>query len=81
LQDPTLELHDGSGTIIASNDNWKVSASGGSQQAEIEATMLAPTNNFESALVQSLVPGNYTAVVQGKSARTGIAVVEVYNVQ
>lgn len=81
LQDPTLELHNGSGTIIASNDDWKLSSSGASQQAEIEATKLAPTNNFESALVQSLVPGNYTAVVQGKSATTGIAVVEVYNVQ
>jgi hypothetical protein len=81
LQDPTLELHDGSGTTISSNDNWKLRPDGSSQQAEIEATTIPPTNDFESAIVSTLPPGNYTAVERGKSDTTGIAVVEVYNLQ
>jgi hypothetical protein len=79
LADPTLELHDGSGTIIATNDNWKVNDLGGSQQAEVEATMLQPTNDAESALVRTLPAGNYTAVVRGKNNGTGTAIVEVFN--
>jgi hypothetical protein len=79
LADPTLELHDGNGTIIATNDNWKVNDVGGSQQAEVEATTLPPTNDLESALVRTLTPGNYTAIVRGKSNGTGVALVEVYN--
>ena len=78
LQDPTLELHDGSGSTITSNDNWKVRPDGSSQEAEIRATTIPPTNDFESALVQTLVPGNYTAVVRGVNNTTGIAVVEVF---
>jgi uncharacterized delta-60 repeat protein len=81
LEDPTLELHDGSGTTIASNDNWKLRPDGTSQQAEIEATTIPPTNDLESALVQTLPPGNYTAVVRGNNNTTGIALVEVYNLQ
>jgi hypothetical protein len=80
LQDPTLELHDGSGTTIRSNDNWKTREDGTSQQSEIEATTIPPANDFESALVQTLTPGNYTAIVRGKNNTTGIAVVEVYNI-
>src|SRR5205807_5669808 len=79
LQDPTLELHDGSGTTIRSNDNWKIREDGSSQQAEIEATTIPPTSDLESALVQTLVPGNYTAIVRGKNNSTGVALVEVYN--
>jgi len=79
LADPTLELHDGSGTIIATNDNWKVNDSGGSQQAEVEATNLQPSNDLESALVRTLTPGNYTAIVSGKNSGSGIAIVEVFN--
>ena len=79
LQDPTLELHNASGTTIASNDNWKVKPDGSSQQAEIEATTLAPTNDSESALVQTLPAGNYTAIVRGKNNTTGIGLVETYN--
>ena len=78
LADPTLELHDGNGVTIATNDNWKVNDLGGSQQAEVEATTIPPTNDLESALVRTLTPGNYTAIVRGKNG-TGIAVVEVYN--
>ena len=73
LADPMLELHDGNGTLLASNDNWK-----DTQQAQIQATGLAPTNDAESAIVQTLEPGNYTAIVRGKNDTIGVAVVEVY---
>jgi hypothetical protein len=81
LADPTLELHNGSGTIIATNDNWKKRPDGSSQQAEIEATTIPPTKDFESALVATLAPGNYTAIVRGKNNTTGVGLVEVYNLQ
>jgi uncharacterized repeat protein (TIGR03803 family) len=81
LQDPTLELHDGSGTTIATNDNWKIRSDGSSQQAEVEATTIPPTNDLESAILSSLAPGNYTAIVRGVGNTTGIGVVEVYNLQ
>lgn len=76
LGDPMLELHDGSGAMVANNDNWK-----DSQQADIEATTIPPTNDLESAIVQTLTPGNYTAVVRGNNSTTGVALVEVYNLQ
>ncbi len=82
LADPTLELHDGSGTTLATNDNWKINdQTGQSQQAEIEATTIPPTNDLESALVATLAPGNYTAIVRGKNSTTGVGLVEVYNLQ
>lgn len=74
LQDPTVELHDGNGAILAANDNWK-----DSQQAEVEATNMTPHNDLESALVATLMPGNYTAIVRGKNNTTGVGLVEVYN--
>jgi hypothetical protein len=74
LQDPTLELHNGQGTLLASNDNWK-----STQQSQIQATGLAPTMDAESAILQNgLVPGGYTAIVAGASGGTGVALVEVY---
>jgi N-acetylneuraminic acid mutarotase len=79
LNDPTLELHDTSGTAIAFNDNWKTRPDGSSQQAEIEATALAPSNDLESALVQTLPPGSYTAIVRGTNNTTGVGLVETYN--
>ena len=81
LQDPTLELHNGNGATTASNDNWKTRADGSSQQAEIEATTIPPTDDRESALVAALTPGNYTAIVRGKGGATGVGLVEVYNLQ
>lgn len=81
LQDPNLELHDASGATIASNDNWKTRPDGSSQQGEIEATSIPPTNDLESALVQTLGPGSYTAIVRGTSNTTGIAVIEAYTLQ
>ncbi len=79
LADPTVELRDGNGMLVASDDNWKTRPDGSSQQAEIEATGLAPTNDLESALVQSLASGNYTAIVRGKNNTTGVGLVEFYN--
>jgi hypothetical protein len=78
LADPVLELHDANGTLLTSNDNWKVKDAGGSQEAEIEATNLQPTNDLESAILMTLPPGGYTAVVSGKGGITGVALVEVY---
>ena len=79
LADPTLELVNGSGTTVASNDNWKTASDGTSQQAEIEATTIPPTNDLESAIVASVAPGNYTAIVRGNNNGTGVGLVEVYN--
>jgi len=74
-------LHDVSGATIATNDNWKVADGDGSQQAEIEATTIPPKDDRESALVRTLTPGNYTAIVRGKDDTTGVALVEVYDLQ
>ena len=74
LSDPVLELHAGDGTLITSNDNWQ-----DSQQTEIAATGLAPTNDAEAAIVAILDPGLHTAVLSGSNGVTGIAVVEVYD--
>lgn len=80
LADPILELHDVSGNVIASNNNWKFrDADDSSQQAEIEATTIPPTNDLESALIATLTSGNYTIVVRGVAGATGVATVEVYN--
>jgi hypothetical protein len=79
LQDPTLEFRNSSGTLLAANDNWKVAGDGASQQAKIEATTIAPTNDLEPALLLAVPPGNYTAVLRGKGNTTGVAVVEVYS--
>ena len=76
LLDPTMELRDGNGALLSSNDNWVDSPD---KQAIIDTT-IPPTNNFEAAIVATL-PGNgasYTAIVRGVNDTTGIAVVEVY---
>jgi hypothetical protein len=73
LQDPELELHDQQGALIVSNDDWK-----SDQESEIEATGIPPTEDAESAIIMSLTPGNYTAIVSGKSNTTGVALVEIY---
>jgi hypothetical protein len=82
LADPTLELRDVNGTLLDSNNDWKVRDSdGSSQQATIEATGLAPHNDLESAVVQTVPPGNYTGIVRGVNNGVGNAVVEAYNLQ
>jgi len=73
LADPTLELHDENGALIQDNDNWK-----DTQQTEIEATGLQPTDDLESAIFKTLAPGAYTAIVGGSGGLTGVALVEVY---
>jgi phosphatidylinositol-3-phosphatase len=78
LSDPTLELHQGNSTL-ATNDNWKVDSNGGSQQAVVEATGVPPTNDLESAIVATLNPGQYTAILAGKNGATGVGVVELYD--
>ena len=83
LMDPTLELHDNSGALIARNDNWKTTQIGGvitaDQVADIQATGAAPLNDAESALIATLAPGNYTAQVRGANNTTGIGVAEAYD--
>ncbi|MFZ3375483.1 MAG: right-handed parallel beta-helix repeat-containing protein [Chthoniobacterales bacterium] len=74
MANPTLELHDSTGATIATNDNWQTSA----QVGEIGASGLAPTNPLESAILATLQPGNYTAIVRGVNNTTGIALVEGY---
>ena len=74
LADPTLELHGADGSLITSNDNWK-----DTQVTDIEATGLAPSNDLESAILATLAPGSYTAIVRGKDDTTGVGLVEVYN--
>ncbi|MGZ5022251.1 MAG: hypothetical protein ACXWFY_07405, partial [Chthoniobacterales bacterium] len=64
---------DSSGATIASNDNWK-----SSQQAEITASGLAPTDDAESAIIRTLSPGSYTAIVRGAGNTSGVGLVEVY---
>jgi N-acetylneuraminic acid mutarotase len=76
LPDPTLELVNSSGTVLRSNDNWK-----SNQRPEIEAANLAPSHDPEAALVETVAPGAYTAVVRGSNHTTGIGLVEVYNIQ
>ena len=78
LPDPVLELHQGNATL-ATNDNWKTRSDGSSQQAEIEATTIPPPSDQESAIVMTLSPGSYTAILSGKNGATGIGVVEVYD--
>jgi hypothetical protein len=73
LLNPTLELVDSSGTSLAFNDNWR-----SNQATEIIATGLAPENDAESAIVRTLSPGNYTAIVRGAGDTSGVALVEVY---
>jgi len=76
LQNPVLALHDGSGAIIQSNDNWRES-----QEEEIIDTTVPPTEDLESAIVADLAPGNYTAIVSGAAGGTGVALVELYDLE
>ncbi|MEO6870729.1 MAG: CocE/NonD family hydrolase [Chthoniobacterales bacterium] len=74
LQDPFLQLYDGNGTLLASNDNWR-----STQAQQIIQTTIPPTNDRESAIVASLMPGNYTAIVSGTNGSTGVGLVEIYD--
>jgi len=73
LRNPTLEVYDSNGTLIAFNDNWK-----SNQQAQIQATGLAPGDDRDAAALLNLQPGFYTAVVRGAGGTIGIAQAEAY---
>ena len=75
LADPTLEMRDGNGTLIVSNDNWRDDPL---QETEIIATGIPPTNDLESAIVRNLSPGPYTAIASGVNNTTGIGYVQFY---
>lgn len=75
LSDPVLELRDGNGLLLTANNDWEDSAT---TAAELTALGLAPSNHLESAIIATLPPGNYTALLSGKSNASGIGVVEVY---
>jgi hypothetical protein len=83
LQDPTLELHDGTGALIGTNDNWQTTIIGGiithDQVQEIQDSGYAPGDQRESAIIGDLPAGNYTAIVRGVNSTTGVALVEVYD--
>jgi T5SS/PEP-CTERM-associated repeat protein len=74
LADPVLELHGPNGFVTVTNDNWR-----DTQEAEITATGIPPTNDFESAIDATLGPGTYTAIVSGKNNTVGVALVEIYD--
>ncbi|HEV2804153.1 MAG TPA: BACON domain-containing carbohydrate-binding protein [Chthoniobacterales bacterium] len=76
LSDPVLELHGADGSLISQNDNWGEDAK---QSAELEANKIAPPHDLESAIVATLTPGAYTAMVRGKSGASGVGLVEVYD--
>jgi hypothetical protein len=73
LLDPFLQLYDGNGALLQSNDSWR-----SDQEAEIIATTIPPSDNSEPAIVRNLPPAAYTAIVSGVNATTGVALVEVY---
>jgi hypothetical protein len=74
MDDPYLELHDNSGAIIAQNDNWR-----STQEQEIQASGLAPSDDREAAVIMTLPSANYTAVVRGANGSTGVGLAEVYD--
>ncbi len=77
MADPTLELYNSSGTRIAFDDNWRDNST---QAGQIVLSGVAPTNLLESAIVTTLVPGSYTAVVRGKNDTAGVALFELYDI-
>jgi Right handed beta helix region len=76
LDDPTLELRDANGAVIAGNDNWK-----DAQRSEIEATGIPPSHDLEAAIVWTLSPAAYTTILRGKNETIGIGLVEIYNIR
>jgi len=85
MANPTLELHDSTGALIATNDNWRTTIIGGiittNQVREITASGLAPADGRESAIIAELPTGNYTAILRGVNDTTGVALIEVYDLQ
>jgi len=77
LADPTLELHDNNGGIIATNDNWQDDPN---QAAQLSANGFAPSDPKEAGIFISMPPGQFTAILAGKNGGTGIGLVEIFNV-
>ncbi len=77
LLDPTLELHDDSGAVLASNDNWQDDST---SAAQLTALGLAPQDQRESGIYISLSQGAFTAILAGNNDDTGVGLVEIYNV-
>ena len=75
LQDPTVELHNSNGDLVALNDNWR-----DTQEGLITSTGLGPSDDREAAIFAHLAAGAYTAVVHGSNATTGVGLVEAYNI-
>jgi len=78
LADPTLELHDGNGVLLISNDEWE---SDSISAGQFRANGLALSDPKESGIFTTLPPGQYTAILAGKNGGTGIGLIEVYNLQ
>jgi hypothetical protein len=74
LSDPMLELHDANGSLFANNDNWRTT-----QPDDIQASTLAPSDDREPALISTLTQGNYTAIVRGARGTSGVALLEMYD--
>ena len=83
LANPRLELHNGTGALIATNDDWQTTILGGiitsNQVSDIQNSGRAPTVASESAIIADLQPGNYTAVLSGVNNTVGVGLVEVYD--
>jgi hypothetical protein len=83
LANPQLELHNSNRDIIATNDDWQTTQIGGvitaDQSADIQNSGFAPVDPAESAIIATLAPGAYTAIVQGVGGGTGVGTVEVYD--
>lgn len=74
LADPILDLYDSSSHLLQSNDDWRYGP-----ELEIEASKLAPTDDYEAVIIAALDPANYTVIIRGYAHSTGIAVVEAYD--
>jgi Putative Ig domain len=74
LQDPVLELHDSTGAVVISNDDWKIP-----QETDIAATGKAPPDDHESAILLTLQPGSYTVIESGKNGTSGVGLIELYD--
>jgi hypothetical protein len=77
VADPTLDLVNSDGVVVRSNSNWKDDPL---QRSAIEAAGLAPSHDEEAALVETVAPGAYTAIVKGNNRTTGVGLVEVYHI-
>ena len=76
LPDPVLQLYDGNGSLVFANDNWRTA-----QEQQIIDSGVPPTDDHESAIVATLSPGNYTAMVYDAHQASGVALVEVYDLE